>query len=983
MPYNPTHYRKTWAALGNPTDPVSFDVAGSQSAISLLKGILAEFGFPFIPDHSISFAKMQQVVGPTVLGRGAGLGDVLALPIGRGLSVGSTLTTTPDVALKTENNFWSGSNAFNGALTLLDNANFAITNQSDTSKVLRFDCSTLPTGNTLKVRVPTVGLEGGPDIGYLGLLKGTGNNFAQPLDDDLSALSTLTAVNTIYYRSQDIPPTWSPVVIGANLLFSGGTLSATGGGGGGGGVNTAGPVNASMLAAFADASGTLIQGVMVSGPGIAYTGGLLQTTNDLRALELLNGTNVLYYRAAPDTWSPVSFGPGLTFAGAGLLALSTTLEALSAVGTIADTVPFFTGAGTAVGTAFTSFGRSLVGTANAAAALTLLGAQPTDGDLTALANLGGTNTIYYRSGASAWSPVTIGANLTFGGGVLAATGGGGGITTSGAVTSAMLTGYADATGNLIRGITMPGAGLTLTGSALTLANDLSALEGLSGTNTIYYRSGVDAWSAVTIGTNLTFAGGILSAAAGGGGVSTSGSVTALQLAGYADASGTLIRGINLPPAGMALSGNNMVLTGDLASLESASATGAIYYRSAADTWSTVGYTGGIEFTPGGTLWINSAAVTPLVANIPTISADKMAYYTGTTTAALTTFTAAARTLLSQPDAASMVGILGAQPLDGDLTSLSGATGTNAIYYRSAANTWSPVVVGTNLTFTGGTLASTGGGGDVFKNLANVFTAQNSFINLGVVIGNTAAVLNTGLETHGLNTAKATISANEWANDATSPQLLLSKSRGTTVNSYTAVVSGDTLGDVYFRGSDGTAFRQAAHIQGIANGTPAAGRVPGAIQLYATNAAGTDVLCASIAPEACYFIGNTTGTDVPAGFVGQFIEQTTGGVSVGVGLAVTVASISLTAGDWDVWAGFYINAAGSAEVWGSISSNANDTNNNALNSATNYALTSGTAAMTVGPVRRLITSNQVAYANVYNPSAAPITAQATISARRRH
>lgn len=52
--------------------------------------------------------------------------------------------------------------------------------------------------------------------------------------------------------------------------------------------------------------------------------------------------------------------------------------------------------------------------------------QPLDGDLTALAALGGTNTIYYRSGADVWSPVTIGANLMFSGGTLAASGGGGG-----------------------------------------------------------------------------------------------------------------------------------------------------------------------------------------------------------------------------------------------------------------------------------------------------------------------------------------------------------------------------------------------------------------------------------------------------------------------------------------------------------------------------------------------------------------------------
>ena len=51
-----------------------------------------------------------------------------------------------------------------------------------------------------------------------------------------------------------------------------------------------------------------------------------------------------------------------------------------------------------------------------------------------------------------------------------------------------------------------------------------------------------------------------------------------------------------------------------------------------------------------------------------------------------------------------------QPLDGDLTSLAAASATNVIYYRSAADTWSPVTIGANISFTGGTLSATGGSG---------------------------------------------------------------------------------------------------------------------------------------------------------------------------------------------------------------------------------------------------------------------------------
>src|SRR5262249_38522458 len=44
--------------------------------------------------------------------------------------------------------------------------------------------------------------------------------------------------------------------------------------------------------------------------------------------------------------------------------------------------------------------------------------QPLDGDLTALAATTGTNTIYYRSGTSTWTAVTVGTGLLFTAGTL-------------------------------------------------------------------------------------------------------------------------------------------------------------------------------------------------------------------------------------------------------------------------------------------------------------------------------------------------------------------------------------------------------------------------------------------------------------------------------------------------------------------------------------------------------------------------------------
>ena len=63
--------------------------------------------------------------------------------------------------------------------------------------------------------------------------------------------------------------------------------------------------------------------------------------------------------------------------------------------------------------------------------------------------------------------------------------------------------------------------------------DLDALAALSGTDTIYYRSGANTWSAVTVGSGLSFSSGSLTATGGGG------SMTSFTLAGDSGSSQTI------------------------------------------------------------------------------------------------------------------------------------------------------------------------------------------------------------------------------------------------------------------------------------------------------------------------------------------------------------------------------------------------------------------------------------------------------------
>jgi hypothetical protein len=282
------------------------------------------------------------------------------------------------------------------------------------------------------------------------------------------------------------------------------------------------------------------------------------------------------------------------------------------------------------------------GRKNAAWVNLALSYQPLDGDLTAIAALSGTNTIYYRSAADTWTPVTMGANMIFSGGVLNSTGGG--------ISDAPSDGNTYGRKNL--------AWVNLGLAYQPLDGDLTALAALGGTNTIYYRSAADTWSAVTVGTGLSFSGGTLAASAGAGPFQPlDGELTAI------------------------------------AGLTSAADRLPYFTGMGAATLAT--------FTSFGRSLVDDADAS-----------------TAQTTLGISTFV---KTILDDADAAAVRTTIGAQASDGDLTAISALSGTNTIYYRSAADTWSAVTVGSGLTFSSGTLAASGGGGlgaGYFANMSN-------------------------------------------------------------------------------------------------------------------------------------------------------------------------------------------------------------------------------------------------------------------------
>lgn len=168
--------------------------------------------------------------------------------------------------------------------------------------------------------------------------------------------------------------------------------------------------------------------------------------------------------------------------------------------------------------------------------------------------------ILYGNGLGGFSSVTIGSGVSFAGGTLSATGSGGTVTDVSVVSSNGFAGTSS--GGAIPALTLS---TTITGilkgngtamSAAVSGTDYapatsgtSILKGngtggfsnaVSGTDyapatsgtAILYGNGSGGFSSVTIGSNLTFVGGTLSATGGGGGITTGKAIAMAMIFGF-------------------------------------------------------------------------------------------------------------------------------------------------------------------------------------------------------------------------------------------------------------------------------------------------------------------------------------------------------------------------------------------------------------------------------------------------------------------
>ncbi len=209
-----------------------------------------------------------------------------------------------------------------------------------------------------------------------------------------------------------------------------------------------------------------------------------------------------------------------------------------------------------------------------------------------------------------------------------------------------------------------------------------------------------------------------------------------------------------------------------------------------------------------------------------------------------------------------------QPLDDDLTSLAAASAENAMYYRSGKGAWAPLALGGGLIFDTGTLSAPGGGATEYGFEALTTAPPNA---RRIRFNNASAANTTALYIYTVTSGRNDIRL--ILLDMPVGALVYIQDKNTSSNFVKFLVTAPTID-------------RGGYIEVPVTAIASAGAIPndGRALLYVSSSGR----------------GVTNGSNAAAGMVGEYLSASnTAGNTLTTGVAQNIATLALTAGDWNV------------------------------------------------------------------------------------